>query len=171
MKGCIQVYTGNGKGKTTAALGLALRAAGCGLEVFIAQFAKKRICGEHISLKRFHDLITVKRYGSKKFITGKPSKRDIEIAQKGLREASAAIASGKYDVVILDEANDAAAIGLISIENLITLIDSKPYAVELVITGRNAHKNIIRRANLVTEMREVKHYYRNGIKARKGIEY
>jgi cob(I)alamin adenosyltransferase len=171
MKGYIQVYTGNGKGKTTAALGLAIRAAGCALRVFIAQFAKKRICGEHIALKRFNDLITIKRYGSEKFIKGKPSKADIRIAQKGLKEVSTAIASGRYDMVILDEANDTAAIGLISVENLVELIDSKPDAVELVITGRNAHKNIIRRADLVTEMREVKHYYRKGIGARKGIEY
>ena len=171
MKGYIQVYTGKGKGKTTAALGLALRAAGCGLKVFIAQFCKKRTCGEHIALKRFEDVITVKRFGSAKFIKGIPSHKDIQIAVKGLREASKAVASGEYDIVILDEANDAVSLGLITVNNLIALIESKPDKVELVITGREANRKIYQHADLITDMREVKHYYKNGIKARKGIEY
>ena len=171
MKGYVQVYTGDGKGKTTAALGLALRAAGCGLKVFIAQFCKKRICGEHIALKRFNNLITIKRYGSEKFIKGKPLLKDIRNAQKGLLESSSAMFSGKYDMVILDEVNDAAALGLIDVESITDIIEFKPDEVEIVITGRNAHRKIAQRADIVTEMREIKHYYKNGVKARTGIEY
>ena len=171
MKGYVQVYTGNGKGKTTAAFGLALRAVGSGLRVFIAQFCKKRICGEHVALKRFNDLITIKRYGSGKFIKGEPSAKDVRSARIGLIEASAATVSGKYDMVILDEANGAVALKLIDVEGLIDIIDFKPDDVEIVITGRNVNRKIIQRADLVTEMREVKHYYKNGVKARKGIEY
>jgi cob(I)alamin adenosyltransferase len=171
MKGYIQVYTGKGKGKTTAAFGLALRAAGRGLRVFIGQFCKKRICGEHKALKKFSDYIIIKRYGTDKFITGKPSGKDIRTALRGLHETAAAIISGKYGVVILDEINTAINLCLISADDLISIMDSKPDNVELVLTGRGANKKIIARADLVTEMREIKHYYGKGVKARKGIEY
>lgn len=171
MRGYVQVYTGNGKGKTTAALGIALRAAGHGLRVYIAQFCKKQTCGEHIALKKLKGFITIKQFGTGKFIKGKPSAKDIKNAQKGFLESLTAIFSGKYDIVILDEMNDAVSIGLIDVERVAEAIDSKPDEIELIITGRNASKKIIQRADLVTDMREIRHYYKNGVKARKGIEY
>ncbi len=168
--GHIQVYTGNGKGKTTAALGLALRAAGAGAKVFIAQFAKGRSTAELVSLSRLSDLITIKQYGREHFIMGEPEPEDIQTAQQGLAEAQKVIISGKYPLVILDEANVAVDLGLLSVEALLSVLNAKPEHVEIVITGRNAHKRIIEQADLVTEMREVKHYYSKGVKARRGIE-
>ncbi len=171
MKGYVQVYTGDGKGKTTAAFGLALRAAGAGLRVFIAQFAKGKKFSEHKALERFPDLIIIKQYGSGEFIKGKPSDEDIKAAHDGLSEVRSALSSGNFDVIILDEANIATHFGLISVDELLELIDSRPANVELVITGRRADKRIIDRADLVTEMVELKHYYQKGADARKGIDY
>ena len=169
-KGYVQVYTGEGKGKTTAALGLALRAAGAGMKVFIGQFIKNRKCGEHKALERFKDLITVKQYGTG-FLKGpKPSKIAIGSANKGIKEVRKIILSGKYDLVILDEINIAIHYKLLSICEVIDLIHAKPPGVELVLTGRYADKDIIGKADLVTEMKEVSHYMRKGVKARKGIE-
>jgi cob(I)alamin adenosyltransferase len=170
MKGYIQVYTGNGKGKTTAALGLAIRAAGAGLKVFIAQFIKMGEYSEIKALKRFKDLITMEQFGTGRFIKGKPSASDIEIARKGIEKIKAAFTSGKYNVVIMEEANVAAKLGLLSVENILKIMDEKPKDVELVITGRGADPRIIEKADLVTEMKEVKHYFQKGIKARIGIE-
>ena len=170
MKGYVQVYTGNGKGKTTAALGLALRAAGAGLKVFIAQFAKGSKYSEHKSLKRFDDLIVIKQYGRKDFIRKEVFPEDINLAREGLKEVRNIINSGEYSVVILDEANIATYFKLISPQELLDLINSKPKHVELVITGRHADPLIINNANLVTEMCEIKHYSHRGIKARPGIE-
>ena len=170
MKGYIQVYTGNGKGKTTAALGLAIRAAGAGLKVFIAQFIKMGEYSEIKALKRFDDLITLEQYGTGRFIKGKPSASDIEIARKGIEKIKAAFTSGKYNVVIMEEANVAAKLGLLSVENILKIMDEKPKDVELVITGRGADPRIIEKADLVTEMKEVKHYFQKGVKARIGIE-
>ena len=169
-QGHIQLYTGDGKGKTTAALGLALRAAGAGARVFIAQFAKGRPTAEMAALQRFADLITVKQYGRSRFIVGEPEPEDIQAAQQGLEEAQKVITSGEYSLVILDEANVAVDLGLFSVEVLLAVVNAKPEHVELVITGRNAHKRIIDRADLVTEMRQIKHYYSKGVKARRGIE-
>ena len=169
-QGHIQVYTGDGKGKTTAALGLALRAAGAGARVFIAQFAKGRPTAELASLSRLSDLITIKQYGREHFIVGEPEPEDIEAAQEGLEEARKIIISGEYPLVILDEANVAVDLGLFSVEALLETVEAKPKHVEIVITGRNAHKRIIERADLVTEMRQVKHYHSKGVKARRGIE-
>ena len=170
MRGYVQVYTGNGKGKTTAALGLALRAAGAGLRVFIAQFIKGTACSELEALRRFSDAITVKQFGRGCFVWGRPSRADVDAARKGLSEVRTIVSSGEYQVVILDEANVAAHLGLISVDELLAVIDAKPEDVELVITGRNADPRVIERADLVTEMVEVKHYYSRGVKARKGIE-
>jgi cob(I)alamin adenosyltransferase len=170
MKGYIQVYTGNGKGKTTAALGLAIRAAGAGLKVFIAQFIKMGEYSEIKALKRFKDLITMEQFGTGRFIKGKPSVSDIEIARKGIEKIKAAFTSGQYNVVIMEEANVAAKLGLLSVENLLKIMDEKPKDVELVITGRGADSRIIEKADLVTEMKEVKHYFQKGVKARTGIE-
>ncbi|MFW6138831.1 MAG: cob(I)yrinic acid a,c-diamide adenosyltransferase [Spirochaetota bacterium] len=170
MKGYVQVYTGNGKGKTTAALGQALRAAGGGLRVFIAQFLKGIHYSELDSLKRFEDLITVRQYGKKGFVKNHPAARDKHLALQGLEEAKQAVISGNYDMVVLDEANVAVHMGLFPVEKLLEIIDQKPRHVELIITGRNAHNQLIARADLVTEMKEVKHYFHNGVKARRGIE-
>ena len=172
MKGRIQVYTGDGKGKTTAALGLALRAAGAGLKVFIAQFAKGREFSELKALKRLGDVITVKQYGRPGFIVdGQPGEEDIACARGGLSEMKNIIQSGDCDLVILDEVNIAVYFGLFSAANLLDVINSKPDHVELVITGRKADPLILERADLVTEMCEVKHYLNRNVKARRGIEF
>ncbi|MDO9288532.1 MAG: cob(I)yrinic acid a,c-diamide adenosyltransferase [Thermodesulfovibrionales bacterium] len=174
-KGYIQVYTGNGKGKTTASLGLALRAAGAGLKVFIGQFIKKRRCSEHKALERFKDLITVKQYGTG-FVRKAESREQraetkaIEAAGKGLEEIKKVIASKKYNLVILDEINVALHYNLLDVEEILSLLDAKPLNVEIVLTGRYADGRIIERADLVTEMKEIKHYYKKGVKARRGIE-
>ena len=170
MQGYVQVYTGEGKGKTTAALGLALRAAGAGLKVLIAQFVKGQPCSEMNAIARFSDLVTLKQYGRECFIRKTPEPEDIRAAREGLEEARKLLISGKYNIVILDEANIAVHYGLFSVEDLLELIDSKPEDVELIITGRYADRKIIEKADLVTEMKEVKHYYKQGVKARKGIE-
>ena len=170
MKGYVQVYTGDGKGKTTAALGLALRAAGAGLRVFIAQFVKGTQSSELTALQWFSDAITIKQFGLGCFIHEKPSQADVSAARTGLIEVREVIASGEYQVVILDEANVATHLGLFSADELLSVVRAKPYDVELIITGRNADPRLIESADLVTEMVEVKHYYQRGIAARIGIE-
>ncbi len=170
MKGYIQVYTGNGKGKTTAALGLAIRAAGAGLKVFIAQFIKMGEYSELKALKRFKDLITVEQFGRGRFIKGKPSAADIKAAQKGMEKIKAILSSGEHHVVIMEEANVAAELGLLSVKDILAIMTEKPKDVELVITGRGADSRIIDKADLVTEMKEVKHYFQKGVTARIGIE-
>jgi cob(I)alamin adenosyltransferase len=168
--GYIQVYTGDGKGKTTAALGLAIRAAGAGLKVFIAQFIKMGEYSEIKALKRFNDLITVEQFGSGRFIKGTPSASDIRAARKGVEKIKKAFASGQHNVVIMEEANVAARLGLLSIEEILKIMVEKPKNVELVLTGRGADSRIIEKADLVTEMKEIKHYFKKGVKARIGIE-
>ena len=170
MKGFVQVYTGNGKGKTTAALGLALRAAGAGKKVFIAQFLKGRPSSELKSIARLAPEITLKQYGRKKFILSEPDPRDIDRARQGLEEVKIALSSGKYDLLILDEINLAVHLKLISLKEFLSLMDIKPDNLELVLTGRYAHPRVLARADLVTEMKEIKHYYTRGVAARKGIE-
>ncbi|MBT4482455.1 MAG: cob(I)yrinic acid a,c-diamide adenosyltransferase [Candidatus Latescibacteria bacterium] len=170
MKGYIQVYTGNGKGKTTAAIGLAIRAAGAGMKVLFAQFVKGVEYSEIKSMRKFADVITVKQYGRENFIIDKPGEEDIRCAVRGLEEVKRLITSGKYDMVILDEANIAVHLSLFSARDLIDVMDAKPDNMELVITGRCADSKVIDRADLVTEMVEVKHYYQNGVQSRPGIE-
>ncbi len=170
MQGYVQVYTGDGKGKTTAALGLALRSAGAGLRVFIGQFIKNAPYSEIKSLERFADLITITQFGRGCFIRGKPEQADIDLARQALAAVEAALTSGRYDVVIADEANVAYGCKLICEADLVALVDCRPSHVELVITGRNAPAALIERADLVTEMKPIKHYYEKGIMARKGIE-
>jgi cob(I)alamin adenosyltransferase len=169
-KGYIQVYTGDGKGKTTAAFGLALRAAGAGLRVYIGQFIKGMHYAELDALKRFEDLITVTQFGSGCFIHGDPTQKDIDLAQQGLRTMKDVVIAGNHDVVILDEANVAVFFGLFTVQDVLDVMDAKPPHVELVITGRRAPQELIDRADLVTEMHEVKHYYTQGVEARTGIE-
>lgn len=170
MKGYIQVYTGNGKGKTTAAFGLALRAVGAGLKVYIAQFVKGMEYSELKSVERLSDSITLRQYGLGFFINRKPDREDIRAAREGLKEVRENMCSGKYDLIILDEANIATCYGLFSVEDLLDFIGAKPENVELVITGRMADSRIIESADLVTEMKEIKHYYHGGVEARIGIE-
>ena len=170
MKGYVQVYTGDGKGKTTAALGLALRAAGAGLRVYIAQFVKGMPYSELESLRRFEDLITVKQYGRDCFIRNQPTEEDIRSARSGLEEVRGLLASGAYHVFILDEASIAVFYNLFSVEELVGLIRSRPEHVEIVVTGRKAHPRLLEIADLVTEMKEVKHYFTRGVEARAGIE-
>ena len=170
MKGYVQVYTGDGKGKTTAALGLALRAVGAGLKTYIAQFVKGMKYSEIKAMDKFPDRITVKQCGRGCFIHSEPEEADFKMAREGLEEVRQVLASERYKVVVLDEANIATRLNLFSVDDLLELIDSKPEGVELVITGRYAHPRLIERADLVTEMREVKHYYSRGVRARKGIE-
>jgi cob(I)alamin adenosyltransferase len=170
MKGKVHVYTGDGKGKTTAALGLSIRAAGAGLRVFIAQFIKADEYSEIKALKRFSDLITVEQFGLGGFIGGNPSSGDIEAAQKGIERVKDIISSGKYDVVVLDEANIAVKYTLFPEQDLLDIMDAKSKDLELVITGRGASPRIIEKADLVTEMKAVKHYFQKGVEARSGIE-
>lgn len=169
-KGYVHVYTGNGKGKTTAAFGLALRAAGAGLHVYIAQFVKGMSYSELEAFQRFEDLITIEQYGRECFIRSEPTDEDITLARDGLACVRAVLAAGIWDLVILDEANIATLYHLFSVEELLDLIEAKPDHVELVITGRYADERLIARADLVTEMKEVKHYYAAGVMARAGIE-
>ncbi|MBU2510110.1 cob(I)yrinic acid a,c-diamide adenosyltransferase [bacterium] len=170
MKGYVHVYTGDGKGKTTAALGLALRAVGAGLKVFIGQFVKGMKYGELDALKRFTEEITLKQYGRDCFIYNEPVEEDILAARKGLQEMREVLSSGEYQLVILDEANIAVYYRLFSIEELLEAIEKRHKTVEVVITGRKADQKLIELADLVTEMKEIKHYYQKGIEARKGFE-
>ena len=170
MQGYVQVYTGDGKGKTTAALGLALRAAGAGLKVYIAQFIKSMEYSEYNSLLRLEEHITLKQFGRGCFIKGEPCQADIDAAKGAICDIGAALTSGQYDVVIADEANVAFQCHLVSDTELVSLIDARPPDVELVFTGRGAPPAVIERADLVTEMKAVRHYFDQGVMARKGIE-
>jgi cob(I)alamin adenosyltransferase len=169
-KGYVHVYTGNGKGKTTAALGLALRAAGAGWKVFIAQFGKGIASSELEALDRFRDLITVHRFEGPQSESPITDGGDTNAPEHGLAECKEALASGVYSLVILDEANLGPVLHLFPVQRLIDLLDARAPEVELVITGRYAHPSVLDRADLVTEMRELKHYYRQGVLARIGIE-
>jgi cob(I)alamin adenosyltransferase len=170
MKGYIHVYTGDGKGKTTAALGLAMRAFGAGLNTFMAQFVKGMEYSEQATFKVLSEHLTVKQYGRGCFIKGEPTEEDVKAAREGLKEVKKIMLSGKYQILILDEANIATFYNLFSVDDLLDLIKQKPDDVELIITGRRADQRIIEAADLVTEMREIKHYYQNGVMARVGIE-
>jgi len=170
MKGYIHIYTGEGKGKTTAALGLAIRAAGAGWQVFLAQFLKGRQCSEHDALNRLSEQITVEQFGLPHFIKGEPSAADIEAARDGLERVKSSMQSGRFDMIIIDEGNTAVSLGLLARQDLLDLIVMKPEDLELVITGRDALPEIIDKADLVTEMKAIKHYYDTGVDARVGVE-
>jgi cob(I)alamin adenosyltransferase len=170
-KGLVQIYTGNGKGKTTAALGLSLRAAGRGLKVFIAQFVKGMFYGELEALKRFAPQITLHQYGRKCFIRDEPTEEDVRLAREGWQEIQNVLKSEKCDLLILDEIGIAIHYRLISLEEVEELLRSRPDSVELVLTGRKIPEALYEQADLVTEMREIKHYYNAGVQARKGIEF
>lgn len=178
-KGYVQVYTGDGKGKTTAALGLALRAALSGMRVFIGQFMKGTDYAElRVSEIPLHDLtggsIEIEQYGTPHLICQgeAPTRDDVAKARLGLEDLRQRLSSGAYDVVIADEINVALHFDLLMLEDVLDLIESRPDTIELILTGRRAPQQIIDRADLVTDMREVKHYYADqGVKARKGIEH
>lgn len=168
----MQVYTGEGKGKTTAAFGLALRAIGRGLKVYIIQFIKGGFdYGELYIVDKLPNL-KLKAFGRGKFVTTKPAqKEDIQLAEEALALAQKVVKSGDYDIVILDEINVALELKLIETRKVVELIENKPKHVELVLTGRYAPEKIVEIADLVTEMKEIKHPFNKGYGARKGIEY
>jgi len=172
MTGLVELFTGNGKGKTSAALGVAIRALGHGLRVHIVYFMKGDYpYGEQKTLSQLPS-ISFARFGQREFVDPanvKPEER--EQARQALEEARRAVLSGEYDLVVLDEVNVAAAWKLVDVEDVIELIKQKPEKVELVLTGRYADEKLIELADLVTEMKEIKHPYRKGITSRKGFEY
>ncbi len=171
--GYIQVYTGNGKGKTCAALGLALRAAGWGMRTYVAQFLKKGLYGELRAARRFiPDLIRFEQFGSGGFHRpGKGiSSAEKRAAQRGLRSVQRAMVSGSYQIVILDEINTLLHFQIVEVAAVLKLFKQKPRSLELILTGRYAPAAVVKRADLVTEMKEIRHYFTRGIPARRGIE-
>ena len=171
-KGYVQVYTGNCKGKTTAALGLAFRAMGRGLKTYIGQFMKGQYYGELEAAQMVQPYITIEQYGKDTLIhvQNPPHDEDVRIAQEGLARAREAMLSGEYDIVIFDEIVTGHFFHLISMEQMLEIIAHKPEGVEVVFTGRYAPPELIAAADLVTEMTEVKHYFQKGVIARDGIE-
>jgi cob(I)alamin adenosyltransferase len=167
----IQIYTGNGKGKTTAAIGLTIRAAGSGMKVFFGQFVKGMAYNEVSIFAEQIPQIDHELFGRSCFIRRDPEPEDYESARKGLEKVKNVIQSGKYELIVLDELNIALYYQLIPIEAVLQLINALPREVELVITGRYAPEALIEKADLVTEMNEIKHYFKQDIKARKGIEF
>ncbi len=172
-KGYIHCYTGTGKGKTTSALGLSLRAAGHKKRVLIIQFMKGNIdYGELKGVELLAPYVTLKQFGRAEFVSKEnPENIDIEFAKKGFQYAKSCIVSGDWDIIILDEINVALDFKLIDIEEVLEILRVKPENLEIILTGRDAPPEIINIADLVTEMREVKHYYTSGVMGRKGIEY
>jgi len=168
-KALIQVYTGDGKGKTTAALGLAMRAAGQGMRVGFVQFLKSEPSGEHFFMSKYHafDIIQI---GAGDSFT-KPLEQLREEAQRTLTYAEEQMLNGGYDLLIMDEIFVAIYKGLITIQQVLDLLDKRPSPVELVLTGRYAPPEVVERADLVTEMHMIKHPFNQGITARRGIEY
>ncbi|MCW9066594.1 MAG: cob(I)yrinic acid a,c-diamide adenosyltransferase [Ignavibacteriaceae bacterium] len=171
-KGFVQIYTGNGKGKSTAAIGQAVRAAGFGARTYIAQFMKEFPYNELISLKYLSKWITIEQFGGDEFVYKKelPGEEELTKARKGLLTSKEKMLSGDYDLIILDEAIVAIYFKLIETKDLIEFIKTKPTNLEIILTGRYCPEELIELADLVTEMKEVKHYYQKGITSRKGIE-
>ena len=170
-KGYVQLYTGNGKGKTTSAVGLGIRAAGAGLKVAMIQFMKGRRYSEIDSIEKLPGF-EVFQHGRDEFVSKEdPERIDIDLARGGMDHALQVIGSGEYDLVILDEINVAIDFGLVDLGEVLRMLDSRPAHVEVVLTGRYAPKELLEMADLVTEMREVRHFFNSGVEARKGIEF
>jgi cob(I)alamin adenosyltransferase len=170
-KGYIHVYTGNGKGKTTSAIGLGIRVTGAGLKVHLLQFMKGRRYSELNTLDKIKNF-TYSQHGRDEFVNKKkPEKIDIDMAQEGFKYAKKLIKSNKYDLIILDEINVAVDFNLIDIEDVLKLIMGKPEKLELVLTGRYVNPKIIKTAEYVTEMLEIMHPYQKGVQARKGFDF
>ena len=171
-RGLVIVITGNGKGKTTSAFGQALRAVGQGYKVLIVQFMKGRKYGEFIAAEKYLPPLTIHRYGLDSFVMrDNPAAVDIELAVQGFEFAKKAIASSKYNMVILDEINVVVDFKLIDLKQVVEMIKNKPPALDLILTGRYAAKEIIKLADTVSEVKDIKHHYAVGIKDRAGIEY
>lgn len=170
--GYVQVYTGNGKGKTTAALGLAVRAAGHGLRTEIVQFMKGWIdYGELEGVRMLAPYVTIHQAGRDTFVNRKrPDPEDVRLAQDGWRMAKAVLKEAKADILVLDEINCAMDFGLLPVDDVVDALLHRPAGMEIVLTGRGAPQAVIEIADLVTEMREVKHYYAKGVDARVGVE-
>lgn len=170
-KGYVQIYTGNGKGKTTAALGLITRAVGNNFKIFFIQFMKGTEYGELNTIKNFKT-VTYERYGTGKFIRKKEfvTEKDIELARAGYESLKRALLSSNYDIVVADEIIGTLKFELITVDEIKDLIKNKPQTTEFILTGRNAPSELIELADLVTEMKEVKHYFQKGVPARVGIE-
>ena len=170
-KGLTHIYTGPGKGKTTAAIGLGVRATGEGLSVYMIQFMKGRRYSEIDALEKIPNF-TVVQFGRDEFVSKeKPEQIDIDFARDGFDHAKSIITKGKHDVIILDEINVAVDFNLIQVEDVLKLIEEKPKHVELVLTGRYASPEIVKRADLVSEILEIKHPYQHGVQSRKGIDW
>ena len=172
-KGYVQVYTGNCKGKTTAALGLAFRAMGSGLKTYIGQFMKGQQYGELEAAKMVAPYITIEQYGRKDLVHVKnpPREDDLRMAADGLARARDAMMSGSYDIVVFDEILTAHHFNLVSLDSILDIVRTRPDKVEVVLTGRYAPPEVVDACDLVTEMVEVKHYYSRGVGARRGIEF
>jgi len=171
-RGLVQVYTGQGKGKTTAALGTVLRASGQGLRVKVLFFLKGNAeVGEMKALTRLPNVST-QQFGSGRFIQPDTiTKEDQQLAREALKAAQEAVTGSQYDLVVLDEVNLAVAWKLVDVKDVLCLIETKPPTVELILTGRDADPQLVQAADLVTEMLAIKHPFERGIRARKGIEY
>lgn len=172
-QGLVFILTGNGKGKTSAALGMALRAAGQGLRVLILQFMKmKSNIGEIMALEKINLPITIKQYGRSVFFETRTCEpMDINMAHQGLAAFEDAMEKGTYDLIILDEINMAIYFGMLEVEEVLRAMEKRPPELHLVLTGRYARKELLDIADLVTEMKEVKHHYNEGVNAQKGIEF
>lgn len=168
-QGYVQVYTGNGKGKTTALLGAILRATGAGLRVYFCQFLKGDEYSEIKALKAGFPQVTIAQYNAD-YIMGKLTPKDLEEAQAGLQALETAMLSGQYDVIAVDEINVAMQLGLLDVKDVLTLLEKRPANVELILTGRGVAREIALAADLVTDMQDMKHYYNAGVAARVGIE-
>lgn len=170
--GLVMVYTGDGKGKTTAAMGLVLRAVGHDQRVLVVQFMKGQPSGEISALQRFMPQVEVWRSGRESFVDpDHPDQEDVELARETIEQVGQSMISGKYDLVILDELNVVVDYGLVPETLVVDLVKSKPPAVTLVLTGRGASPRILEMADLVSEIREIKHHWRQGIPAQSGIEF
>ena len=169
-KGYIQLYTGNGKGKTTAALGLALRAICAGKSVYIGQFIKGMDYSELRAIEYLPNL-TIEQFGRDCFIYKDPTDEDIRAAKEGLEKIGRLLKNSPYDLIVLDELNIALYYNLFSLEEVLELLNARDKTKEILITGRYAPEELIKISDLVTEMKEIKHYYNQGVEARKGIEF